>query len=147
MPEGTRYIPDQPHTETAKQTWHVVQAPTNNAAGILARGFLAVANWGQSELNEAFILPHSSADLVAIPIGSTTVTNEQVVYQLKLKGYGVSLRRVAAHLQVNGNLEFEASEQGKLWIHNIGHVQAVISGTPGAASLVLPPGDMIVTQV
>ncbi len=141
------YIPDQSHSETAQQAWQVVTTLGENAAGILARGYLALANWGKSELNEALILPHNSADVVAVPIGGTTITDEQVAYQTKLKGYGASLRRVAAYLQISGTLDLEASEQGKLWLHNAGKVRAVVTGLCETAPLVIPPGDTVVVQV
>ncbi|MHB9032960.1 MAG: hypothetical protein ACYC6L_07930, partial [Anaerolineae bacterium] len=138
------FMPDQSHTQTQQQAWQVVSSPDNPVVAIIARGYLAAANWNQVEFNQPIEWTRSARQLVPIIVGSSTITPERAAYALKLKGNGAGLKRIAAWLDINGTAEIEAAESGRLWIHNISNELTRIGGLPGTSVLTLSPGEVVV---
>lgn len=136
--------PDQPHEQTAAQEWRVLRDNQNDAVGILAEGFLAVANWSVNEVNAEFTLPYRAMEQVFIPVGKTKITPDQISYQVQIKGGGARLQRLAACLAVSGTLEIITEERGQIWVHNIGSDPAVITGERCPQRQILEAGGFLV---
>lgn len=136
--------PDQPHEQTAAQEWKVLRDKQNDAVGILAEGYLAVANWSTNEIIAEFTIPYQVQQGIPIPVGKTCVTAEQITYQVPIKGAGARLQRITANLMVSGTLEIIAEEQGQIWVHNIGRDQAVVAGCGCTQRLTLEAGQFLV---
>jgi hypothetical protein len=136
--------PDQSHEQTAVQDWQVLRDRENDAVGILAGGYLAVANWSEGDVTAEFTLPYQAGNQLSIPVGKTQVTSERITYQVPIKGGGAGLHRVATKLSLNGTLEFIADELGHIWIHNNGNVRVELTRECCPQSVTLDAGEFLI---
>ncbi|MHB1355835.1 MAG: hypothetical protein ACYCZF_07640 [Anaerolineae bacterium] len=136
--------PDQLHEQTAAQEWRVLRDKQNDAVGILADDYLAVANWSANEAIAEFSIPYQAQQKAAIPVGKTRITEDQIIYQVPIKGAGARLQRLTAYLMVSGTVEIMAEEQGTIWVRNTGSDQAVVTSDRYTQPRTLEAGEFLV---
>ena len=102
----------------------VVMKTGRSAAGLLADGHLAVANFGESAGSIAFTASRSELSEIPIFGGVTRVEEDGVAYSRDLGAGEARLQKAILDIETTGSFEINAAETGEVWARNTGAAPA-----------------------
>ncbi|MFA6714075.1 MAG: hypothetical protein WCS27_01795, partial [Victivallaceae bacterium] len=114
------FCPEQPHTETAADTFIRAVAGNEKTVCFLTDEYLTAGNFGSGGGGFDFEFPRQSL----IPLVKSVVTSiykDKVICQMELDGRQGNYFQVAAHLETNGeNIKAAVAASGDIYITNDG---------------------------
>ncbi len=119
----------------------VVMQTRRSAAGLMADGHLAVANFGESAGSITFKAPRSEFSAIPVFSGVTRVDEDTVTWSRDLGAGEALLQKAILNVETTGSFEVNAAETGEVWVRNNGDAPARLAHN-GEETLV-PQGEIV----
>lgn len=134
--------PDQPHSRTAQRALAVLST-RKRAAGLIADGHLAAANFDRKAGAIAFATKRAELSDVPVFEGSLSVSAKAVTYSLWLEAGEATLRKALLTLTTDGDLGVTASATGQVLAQNVGRRPATVRTSRSKRAVRVRPGAVV----